>query len=234
MTASPAELATLRAVARSLGMLRQEVVFVGGMIRGLLITDPGASLARPTDDVDVVASIATTSEYFVLADRLRALGFREDTSEGAPLCRWIVSGVVVDVMPDSADVLGFTNAWYPSALESSRWHSIGPEESERIRVVDGPHFLATKLQAFDGRGRGDVYHHDIEDVMAVIDGRAELALELATAREDVRDFVKTRLRAFLTDDTFMDALPGHLPGDAGGQARLPLLVRRLSELSMGP
>jgi hypothetical protein len=71
-------------VADRLGRIREEVVFVGGMVRSLLITDPGAPPARPTDDIDVVAAISSQSEYYALAARLRALGFREDHREKAP------------------------------------------------------------------------------------------------------------------------------------------------------
>lgn len=109
MTATPVELAALRTVADRLGPIREEVIFVGGMIRSLLITDPGAPPARPTDDIDVVAAISSQAEYYALAARLRALGFREDHREKAPLCRWIVDGVTVDVMPDHENVLGFSN-----------------------------------------------------------------------------------------------------------------------------
>jgi hypothetical protein len=87
MTANPVELAALRTVADRLGSLREEVVFVGGMVRSLLITDPGAPPARPTDDIDVIAAIGSRQEYYALAARLRALGFREDHREKAPLCR---------------------------------------------------------------------------------------------------------------------------------------------------
>jgi hypothetical protein len=41
-----------------------------------------------------------------------------------------------------------------------------------VRSVSAPYFLATKLEAFDGRGSGDyLTSHDIEDLVAVIDGR---------------------------------------------------------------
>jgi hypothetical protein len=56
-------LAPLLVVVRRLGSLRDRVVFVGGMIRGLLITDPGAPPERPTDDLeDIVAVIDGRAE----------------------------------------------------------------------------------------------------------------------------------------------------------------------------
>jgi hypothetical protein len=155
MTASVSELAALRAVANRLGPLREEVVFVGGMIRGLLISDPGASGSRPTDDIDVVAEVGSRAEYYKLAERLQALGFEPDRRERAPLCRWLIDGLTVDVMPDHENVLGFSNRWYPSALATATWHDVGAEPYDRIRVVDAPHYLATKLESFRGRGGGD-------------------------------------------------------------------------------
>jgi predicted nucleotidyltransferase len=231
MTAGPVELAALRTVADRLGPIREEFVFVGGMVRSLLTTDPGAPPARPTDDIDVVAAISSRAEYYALAERLRALGFREDHREKAPLCRWVVDGLTVDVMPDHENVLGFSNRWYPSARESATWHPIGGGPTHRIRVVDAPHFVATKLEAFRGRAGGDFYHHDMEDALAVVDGRAELLDELKASPESVRIFVAQQFQLLLGDDAFREAIPGHLPGDRASQARAPIVEERLAAVA---
>ncbi|MGC9950358.1 MAG: hypothetical protein ABSF64_28670 [Bryobacteraceae bacterium] len=73
------------AAARLLRPLLDEFVFVGGTVTGLLITDEAAADPRPTFDVDVIAEITSYAAYATFGDRLRALGFREDTREGAPL-----------------------------------------------------------------------------------------------------------------------------------------------------
>ena len=229
MTAN-AELVALRTVAARLGPLRDEVVFVGGMIRSLLITDPGAPPARPTDDIDVIAAIASRVEYYAFAERLRQLGFREDHSEGAPVCSWLIDGMKVDVMPDHENVLGFSNRWYPSARATAQWHVIGDGDANRIRLVDAPHFLATKLESFRGRGRGDFYHHDMEDIIAVVDGRTELVDEVKDAPENVRAFVASEVSALMRDDRFREAVPGHLPWVSATQPAVALAAGGAGEL----
>jgi len=104
----------LKDVAKRLGPLLSEVVFVGGCTTGLFITDEGAAAVRPTVDVDVIAEITSYAGYATFSERLRALGFREDTSKGAPLCRWLIDGLKLDVMPIEETILGFTNRWYPT------------------------------------------------------------------------------------------------------------------------
>jgi hypothetical protein len=76
-----------------------------------------------------------------------------------------------------------------------------------------------------------VYAHDLEDFIAVVDGRRELLAELAQAPADVDAFVAGGIRDLLLDRAFVEALPGHLPGDSGSQARLPIVERRLREIA---
>src|ERR1019366_10398380 len=89
----------LKLTAEKLRPLLPEIVFVGGCATGLLITDPGAAPVRGTYDVDVITEIASYADYMVFSERLRELGFQEDSREGAPLCRWQQGDLVLDVMP---------------------------------------------------------------------------------------------------------------------------------------
>jgi hypothetical protein len=52
-------------------------------------------------------------------ERLRALGFSEDSLEGAPLCRWIRERTILDVVPRDENILGFSNRWYKDAVKSA-------------------------------------------------------------------------------------------------------------------
>jgi hypothetical protein len=105
--------------AQFLRPLLGELVFVGGSVVGLLITDEAAGDPRATIDVDAIAEITSYAEYAAFGDRLRALGFVEDTSEGAPVCRWIHQGTILDVMPLDEKILGFSNRWYSAAMRAA-------------------------------------------------------------------------------------------------------------------
>lgn len=221
----------LLAAARLLKPLLDELVFVGGCATGLLITDPAAPSVRPTFDVDAIAEIVSYSEYVDFSDRLRGIGFLEDTSEGAPICRWISGQVILDVMPLDEKILGFSNRWYRAAMRES--NSIPLEPSLQIRSVTAPVFLATKLDAFNGRGNRDyVASHDLEDALSVIDGRPSVVEEVRASVEDLRAYLAIEWNALLRNPRFIDAIPAHLPPDASSQSRTSLLVRRIEELSL--
>ena len=231
MTAADPNRNLLRVVAEALGPLRERVVFLGGAAAGLLITDPASDPVRPTDDVDVIGEVATRTQYqTVLRRELIGRGFAEDTSEGAPLCRWVVRGVRVDGMPTNASILGFANRWYPQALlDAVRCELPG---SIVINVVTAPLFVATKLEAFRGRGRGDyAASHDLEDVIAVVDGRPALCTEVESAAVAGRRYLAEVLAELLASDAFVEALPGHLRSDPASQARLPIVIARLRQLA---
>ena len=217
------------AVAR-LGDLRDELVFLGGCATGLLITDRGAPSIRMTRDVDVIAEVSSLSDYHTLSARLRSKGFREDLSDDAPICRWVAGPLILDVMPTDARILGFGNRWYTPALRNAV--CIELPSGEALHSVSAPYFLATKLEAFDGRGKGDyLLSHDIEDIVAVIDGRTELQTELVESAHDLKDYLADRFAGLLVTRAFMDALPGHLSPDHAGRARVLLVTGRMQAIA---
>ena len=217
----------LKKVARRLGPLLPEVALVGGCATGLLITDAAGAEVRPT--FDVIAEITSYAGYEAFSERLRSLGFEEDVSEGAPQCRRLVDGMKLDVMPLDEKILAFTNRWYRGALTEAK--EIEVEPKLRIRVITAPYFIATKLEAFNGRGRGDyTSSHDLEDLLAVIDGREETVSEIARAGE-VRAYIAGQFRALLEIPAFVEALPGYLLPGASSQNRLSVLSSRIKEIS---
>jgi hypothetical protein len=221
----------LESVARQLGDdLLGELVFVGGAVAGLLITDPAMPAIRPTEDVDLLVQALTLVDYHRVGKTLAARGFVHDMSPDAPICRWRVGGVAVDVMPALEEILGFSNSWYPLALETASLQAL--PSGTVIRLVAAPVFLATKLEAFFGRGNGDyLFSHDLGDFLAVIDGRDILIDECRASRAELQAYLGGRVAGLLATPAFIDAMSGHLPGDAASQARLPDLENKLRVLA---
>jgi hypothetical protein len=197
---------------------------------GLVHHGPSSWRHSPDQDVDAIVDIASYAKYTVLAGRLRALGLGEDTTLGAPLCRWRHGPLIVDVMPTDAAVLGFSNRWYPTAIETAQTFHIAGHD---VRVVTPALFIATKLEAFHGRGGHDIVaSHDLEDIVAVVDGRPEIVGDVAAASDDLRAYIGAELRELLDNRDFTEALAGFLLPDPASQARRSLLEDRLRSLSI--
>jgi predicted nucleotidyltransferase len=185
---------------------------------------------RVTKDVDVIIDITTRMEYSRLEADLRSKGFRNDISEDAPLCRWLVNGIKVDVMPTQEDILGFSNHWYLPAIENANYVQL--EKELAIKLVTPPYFLATKIEAFKGRGNGDyMASHDMEDIITVLDGRREIVDEIKSSSDELKTFLSRTFQKFLGDENFLDAIPGQLLPDHANQARLPRLLNVLEEIA---
>ena len=230
MRAQNPNIEILEMTVKQLGELADEMVFLGGCATGLLISDKAAPPIRVTRDVDTIVQAGSLAEYHKLSERLRKQGFKEDTSDGAPLCRWVGNSVILDVMPTDQKILGFSNRWYPMAMQQAE--SVTLPSGNEIRLVSAPCFLITKLEAFEGRGKGDYQlSHDMEDIVAVLDGRPELATEISCVEVGLKLELASRFRQLLNDHRFMDALAGHLPADSASQARLPLIITRIRDIT---
>lgn len=201
----------LERTARRLRPVLDEVVFVGGHVAELLVTDPAAVRVRQTNDVDVIVRVTSRTAYHRLGGRLKELGYREDTTEGAPLCRWRdPDGLRLDVMPLDSSVLGFSNAWYEPALDQAVAYVVSVDLV--IRIPPPPTFLATKWAAYEGRGSGDAMgSHDLEDIITVVAGRPEIVDEVRAAALEVRRYVANSTSRFLTDPAARDVITGALP-----------------------
>ena len=223
-------LALLEEAAARLGPLLDELVLVGGCAAGLLVTDPGASPIRPTEDVDLIVEAATYASFHRFGQRLVALGFRQGTAPNDPLCRFRHPRLVLDLMPLDEGVLGFSNRWYASALQSPIVRRL--PSGAAIAHVDAPHFLATKLEAFGSRGEGDyLTSPDMEDAVVVIEGRPSVEEELASAPRILHHFVAEEIAACLRSRYFVEALPGYFAAEPNPGERAGRLLVRLQEIA---
>ncbi|SFN61802.1 hypothetical protein SAMN05660284_01911 [Formivibrio citricus] len=207
MNPNDPNLPQLRRIAGALGELREQVVFVGGSVAGLLLTDPLAEGVRATTDVDAIVE-AGRAAFHQLENELAERGFVRDMHSEV-ICRWVhrESGLLFDLMPVDDAVLGFTNPWYSYAVKTAE--SVEISEGVHIRLLSAVAFVATKLEAFTSRGKGDFWtSHDLEDVLNVVDGRDELVEEMRTAPEALRNLVAQTFSTLLKNPDFHNVLPG--------------------------
>ena len=86
--------------------------------------------------MDTIVEAASYAQYYTFSEKLMAVGFSVDTSEGAPTCRWVKGNTVLDVMPLDKDVLGFTNTWYKPVMINAYDHEL--QSGLTIKVITPP------------------------------------------------------------------------------------------------
>jgi hypothetical protein len=197
-------LAKLERVAEALGDDLDQVVFVGGM--ATLFHTPSM---RITDDVDCMVDMAMPA-YYQFGDRMRARGFCEEP-RGNVICRWRLRWegglVTLDVVPTQGSLLGFSTRWYPEAFACAERVSLA--SGREVKIITPLYLVATKIEAFKDRGKGDFYEsHDLEDMVAVLASRASLRSQIQGSQEPVCVAIREELRALR--EPLLDVLPGHL------------------------
>jgi predicted nucleotidyltransferase len=230
MRANDPNIAKVELIAEAIGELADNLVFVGGCAAGLLITDPAAPPVRVTYDVDLLVQVATLTEYHATEKQLAARGFRRDLAADAPICRWVFNALEVDLMPTDAKILGFTNRWYPLAIETATRLSL--PSGKRIKLISATAFIATKFEAFNDRGKRDLLgSHDLEDILNVIEGRPTLVTEIAAESAALRQYLAEAFAALIRLPNFDDYLPGLLAQDALLDERVAIVRSRVSAIA---
>jgi len=210
MNHPPHHLVLLQRVAAALQTLREDVVFLGGITTGLYLTDPAAPEPPTTVDVDCAIEVSSRSEYYRLEEALRGYGFQHDMTPGAPICRWRYQDLIVDIMPAQEDILGFSNRWYRAGLAHRLPYPL--PDGTQIHILPAPYFLATKLEAYFSRGQEDwMLSRDLEDIVAILNGRLELPAELAATDAPLRPFLCDALTQLFLQREGAIHISGHLP-----------------------
>ena len=93
--------------------------------------------------------------------------------------------------------------------------------------------MATKLCAFASRGKGQFEHLDLEDIIALIDGRPTLLAEMEAEQAELRTYVADHLGRLFAGG-LDDKLRWFLAGDATGDARLPYVSTVCRRLARNP
>ncbi len=225
---NPEDLAT---VASKLNRLNKRFAFVGGCVLPLLMDSHYVAATRPTKDVDVVVEALTRMEFSRLEMELRSLGFRHDIRVGAPRCRWLIEGIMVDIMPASPDAAEFGSRWFEEALTIPETHEV--KKGMEVNVIGPSYLLATKLDAFFSRGSSDYYgSRDLEDVVALLEGCSRLLQAVRISSSELQQHLSIGMRQLLDTPAFVESYPAHLSQEApqGTVERVLDIVRSIAEL----
>lgn len=200
----------LQTVAAGLKELKPRIVFVGGVVAELYVSDSAHSEIRPTQDVDCVIEITSRAKYYSLEGQLRQLGFVNDSSQDAPICRWIFKGIKVDVMPTDESVLGFSNIWYNAGI-ANKIARVLPN-GEEISIFTTPYFIASKFEALKNRGGEDLrLSHDFEDIIYIIDNCTTFLEEVTSSSTEIKEYLKDSFATLLQNGNIMEAIECALP-----------------------
>lgn len=185
--------------------LNEHVVYVGGRIVGLLITDLIEDDVRSTYDIDVVFDLGATDivAHYSLQKKLESLGFKP---EGNINCRYMLDDFVIDVMYTDGTLQGINSNWYQAGFDNAIHIQI---KDKTIKILNPVYFIATKLEAFTDRAykENDYWDcKDLEDIINVINGRPQLLIELMDSPKDVVQFISGYFKKLVEDPKWLDAI----------------------------
>ena len=155
----------------------------------------------------MIISVLTHGEYRHFQEELKSCGFKElglEDEEG-PICRMKLENILIDLMPTNA-ILGFENKWYPIAFETAENYQL---DDFIIKLIHPIYFLATKFEAYNNRGNGDILESkDIEDILIVINGRPQIYEELFEFKSKFKDnkvieFIQEQLKILKNEAFFL-------------------------------
>lgn len=221
----------LQTVANGLGDLKDEMVFVGGAVAELYADNPAASEIRPTIDVDCVIEISSRIAFARMEEKLRAKGFTNDISKGAPICRWIYKDIKVDIMPTDSRVLGFTNRWYEEGIETKIAKTL-PNGTEAF-IFPAEYYLAAKFEAHKDRGGNDLRQsHDFEDIIYILDNCSNIIDNINNSNPNVKMYLKEECQNLLGNPNITEGIESTLPYGSGEESGdiLGMLIREIAEI----
>lgn len=216
-------------VAKALGELNNEVVFVGGAMVAMYIDDPAAEDIRPTKDLDLTFKITTAGKLEALREALIQKGFIQ-THEDDVICRFRFDDLLIDVMSTQAVGWAPSNRWFMPGFEKS--FSIELDDVA-IRLMPLPYLLASKMEAFFNRGIQDLYaSHDLEDILYIFNYTTNLVEQILAADDEVIVYLKGCAERIMSDTKIREVIPAHLFYETADE-RLEIILEKMKKIAGG-
>lgn len=212
-------------VATALDELNKDVIYVGGAIVSLYVTDEGAEQPRPTKDIDVAVQISSYGQMNELREKLAQKKIFPATTESV-MYRYTHEEILIDFIPYEETPLGPTNSWLKPGFKKAYPVNIG---ALQIRILPVSLFLATKWEAYKSRGNDPRTSHDFEDIIYILDNNKELIEDFRNAENDVQDFLKKMSREILNHSSRNEIIECHINPFTVNQRR-EIVIEKLNAI----
>lgn len=193
-------------VASALEELNDDVIYVGGAIVSLYVTDEGAEHPRPTRDIDISVQVSSYSQMEHFRLKLAEKNIYPAPHEKV-MYRYSFEDILIDFIPYEETPLGPTNRWLKPGFEKACPVKIGTSE---IKILPVSLFLATKWEAFKNRGGDPRMSHDFEDIIYVIDNNLRLVEDVKNADDNVQRFLKEMSKEILSHPSRNEIIECHI------------------------
>ncbi len=212
-------------VAISLEELNDDVIYVGGAVVSLYVTDEGAEQPRPTKDIDISVQISTYSQMDELREKLALKKIYPAPSEKI-MYRYSYEDILIDFIPFEETILGPTNSWLKPGFEKAYPVNIGEIE---IKILPVSLFLATKWEAYKSRGNDPRTSHDFEDIIYIVDNNLEVVEDIRNANKDVQNFLKEMSTEILNHNSRNEIIECHINPFSANERR-EIVIAKLNEI----
>jgi len=212
-------------IAEALKSYNEKMVFVGGAVVSLYTDDDAAGEIRPTGDVDMTLNVVNLSDWVSIQEELGQLGFHPDPF-GHAICSYKYKDIPVDIMAVEDGPLGPANKWYKIGF-NDLWKV--KVKAQTISILKAPCYLATKFEAFNGRGKDYRTSHDMEDIIYILDNRINIVNEIKTAPEEIRNFIQSELKKMVDQALLNEVLEAHIH-PLVIEVRHPLVMEKIYQI----
>jgi predicted nucleotidyltransferase len=212
-------------VAIALEELNNDVIYVGGAVISLYVTDEGAEQPRPTKDIDISVQISSYGQMDELREKLALKKIYPAPTENI-MYRYTHEEILIDFIPYEETPLGPTNSWLKPGFEKAYPINIGELE---IKILPVSLFLATKWEAYKSRGTDPRTSHDFEDIIYILDNNKELVEDFHNADHDVQDFLKEMSSEILNHTSRNEIIECHINPFTVDERR-EMVIEKLNEI----
>ena len=212
-------------VALALEEINNEVIYVGGAVVSLYVTDEGAEQPRPTKDIDISVQVSTYAQMDKLRERL-ALKKIFPAPKEKIMYRYTYEEILIDFIPFEETPLGPTNSWLKRGFDYAYTIEVG---QLAIKILPVSLFLATKWEAFKNRGSDPRSSHDFEDIVYVIDNNLEVVEEIFNGTKNVQSYLKEMSREILNHPSRNEIIECHINPFTANERR-EMVVEKLKRI----